>query len=469
MDTPHFVDVTERPQLEFRRHPHKSIETDPAGALSSVPYGVLHVEDIRSYIHCKLEDLGTFAIFDQYRTLCDKQGVIKDQFRRVTNKGFHHAMNFLDEFEGDHIRYVLSKIHNQFMWLDRAHKITKEDTHAVTGLWATGEVPVLRTIPKNEVARLTKSKWDGRAMTINEIEDPGVKYSSMVIGYRVYHSSRTNGILGAAIHTAYQMVKENADYDLAEALITHLILNLESIKKDKRQKFKFGQLIIGLFFYFQNSFPSIGDIQWSMDTPAMLQIKNSIKLIGNEFTKVIWRYFKDFQKRMHERERIPEQVVKRYEDTICFMVDTDTCQMEAADPRTSWVMPMGYEVEADLLIAYADHLLEQPVDSNATRFGTFKEKSIEVHSELAKLVIAKKVRKEVEQFVVEQGYTKEEIVEAKAKFEAKKAAESSSAPTGTSTGRQTRSTAAKEKPSKIQFKRKGKEIKPPAPKALVNQ
>lgn len=52
-------------------------------------------------------------------------------------------------------------------------------------------------------------------------------------------------------------------------------------------------------------------------------------------------------------------------------------------------------------------------------------------------------------------------------FEVKNANESSSAPTSTITDRQTRSTVAKEKPSKIQFKRKGKEVKPPTPKAPV--
>lgn len=92
----------------------------------------------------------------------------------------------------------------------------------------------------------------------------------MVISYRVYHSSRTNSIPEAVIHTAYQMIKENANYGLTEALRTQLILNQESIKKDKRRKFKFSQLIIGLFFYFQNSFLGISDIQWSNDTPTML-------------------------------------------------------------------------------------------------------------------------------------------------------------------------------------------------------
>lgn len=118
MDTPYLVDVTVRPHPEFKRHPFKSIETDPVRAPSGVPYGVLHVEDVRSYIHYKLEDLGIFAIFDQYRLLCDKNGVLKEQYRRVTDKGFHHALNSIDDFEDDHVRYVLSHVHDQIIWLD---------------------------------------------------------------------------------------------------------------------------------------------------------------------------------------------------------------------------------------------------------------------------------------------------------------------------------------------------------------
>lgn len=208
-------------------------------------------------------------------------------------------------------------------------------------------------------------------MMVNDIKDLEVKFASMVIGYRVYHLSQINNILGGTIHIAYWMLKENVDYDLAEALREQLILNLELIKKDKRQKFKFGQLIIGLFFYFQNFFLIIGDIQWSVDTSAMLLIKNNIKMLGNDFTKTIWGYFKDFQKKMHVRERIPEHVVKRYEDSIYFMIDTDTCQMEVVDPRNSWVMSMGYEVGEDMLTVYVDHFLSKPVDPNVLRFGTF--------------------------------------------------------------------------------------------------
>ena len=51
---------------------------------------------------------------------------------------------------------------------------------------------------------------------------------------------------------------------------------------------------------------------------------------------------------MHQRERLPSPIVEKYKDTICFMVDSNTCQMEIVELRTSWVMPMGYDVECDV-------------------------------------------------------------------------------------------------------------------------
>lgn len=89
-------------------------------------------------------------------------------------------------------------------------------------------------------------------------------------------------------------MKENANYDLCEAIQSQLMLSLESIKKDNSQKFKYGQLLIGLFFYFQNFIPRIGDIELSKDTPVLAQIKNSIKVVKNTFPMAMNRYFNEF-------------------------------------------------------------------------------------------------------------------------------------------------------------------------------
>lgn len=51
------------------------------------------------------------------------------------------------------------------------------------------------------------------------------------------------------------------------------------------------------------------------------------------------------------------------------MVDTNQCLMEVVEPRTSWSMLMGYEVEGHVLDVYAQYLLSKSVDKSEERFG----------------------------------------------------------------------------------------------------
>lgn len=136
------------------------------------------------------------------------------------------------------------------MYLNRSHTITKEVIHVITSFCQIGEVPKMRTISKEIVIALTRSTVDDRAISVNKIADPGVIFATMVIGYQIFHSSKMNNVPSVVVHVAYKMMIENEDYDLCEAMRSQLMLNLESIKKDNRQKFKYGHLLIDLFFYF---------------------------------------------------------------------------------------------------------------------------------------------------------------------------------------------------------------------------
>lgn len=75
---------------------------------------------------------------------------------------------------------------------------------------------------------------------------------------------------------------------------------------------------------------------------------------------------------MKQRVRIPREIVIKYENSICFMVNKDECLMEAIEPWMSLIMLMVYEVDAQNLETYAQHLLNALVDSNDARFGTYK-------------------------------------------------------------------------------------------------
>lgn len=237
------------------------------------------------------------------------------------------------------------------MYLERTHTITKEAIQT--------EVPELRKISKDTVINSTSSTFDKRAFSINNIRD---KLVAMVIGYRVFYSSRLNSVPSVVIHTAHRMIVDNADYDLYEAIRRQLFQNLQSIKKDNNKKFKYGQLLVGLFFYFQNFLPGIGDIEWSKDSPVSAQIKNIIKVVKNIFHAALNRYLNEFQKKMSMRMRLSKYVVKHFDKDTIFTVTTDFCLMKAIEPREEDMEDMSYEVNHDLLVGYANTLLASPID-----------------------------------------------------------------------------------------------------------
>jgi len=133
-------------------------------------------------------------------------------------------------------------------------------------------------------------------MTINEIIDPDVRFASMVNGYKIYHPSRENSVSGMTIYVAYQMLKENVDYDLCELLQNQLIKNLNKLKKDKKNTFKYGTLVVCLFFYFMNEVLGIKGVHWTNDKPVAMHIRNYLHNIGDSkaHRTTIWGYFKNF-------------------------------------------------------------------------------------------------------------------------------------------------------------------------------
>lgn len=118
------------------------------------------------------------------------------------------------------------------------------------------------------------------------------------------------------------MKRENKKYDLCEFLQCELLKNIK-IKENKKQPFKYGSLLLCIFFYFMNEVPRVGKVQWAFDRLVGVQIREY--LYNSSDSKVrnanLWGYFKNFQQEMHERERIPQTIVGKYQDAIFFMVD----------------------------------------------------------------------------------------------------------------------------------------------------
>lgn len=174
------------------------------------------------------------------------------------------------------------------------------------------------------------------------------------------------------------------------------MLNLQSIKKDNNLKFKYGQLLIRLFFYFQNFQPRIEDLEWSKDLPVSSQVKNNIKAMKNTFFAAMNKYFNEFQKKMSMRLRLPEDVVKQFSKDIVFIVITDFCLMEVIEPREEEIEDMSYEVNYDLLIGYANNLLASFVDKNKAKLSSVKEQIAQVETTIVPTTSGKGKKKKVE-------------------------------------------------------------------------
>lgn len=143
-------------------------------------------------------------------------------------------------------------------------------------------------------------------------------------------------------------------------------------------------------------FPDKGNVVWSANKLIIIQIGEMIRDLSDKFGETMWGYFKYFQSRMHQRERIPTGIVQKFKETIYFLVDTNCCIVQAVQPRTFWVPAMGYDIGVDPTKIYVNMLLSKSVDKNAKRFGTFQEASSKIKRELKEPIIQKKVRKMID-------------------------------------------------------------------------
>lgn len=89
--------------------------------------------------------------------------------------------------------------------------------------------------------------------------------------------------------------------------------------------------------------------------------------------------------------------------------------MEEVEPKTVWILLMGYQVDEITLDTYAQYLLSKLVDEKEERFGTFKEKDLILHKYLTEFRRKRKVRKEAEQLAEKMGITREAVQRAREK------------------------------------------------------
>lgn len=92
-----------------------------------VPYNVLYNEDIRTYIHCDIEELGNANMLTLYnKHMADSLGNMKPKYKILHDKGITQFIHFLVFDEVEWVWYTLRRVNDEFIWFDRPYKITKK-------------------------------------------------------------------------------------------------------------------------------------------------------------------------------------------------------------------------------------------------------------------------------------------------------------------------------------------------------
>lgn len=119
------------------------------------------------------------------------------------------------------------------------------------------------------VEHACKLRSDRCRMTIEPIEEKDIKLMSMILDYRFQHTNRVNSVSAATILVAIRLFRENGEFNLCEILCTQLIDNIRAIKHDKTKIFKFGSLIIYMYFHIVGK---VSDLYLDKSMPKMPQI-----------------------------------------------------------------------------------------------------------------------------------------------------------------------------------------------------
>ena len=132
-----------------------------------------------------------------------------------------------------------------------------------------------------------------------------------------------NSGLCTIVDIGYKIFKKDHTYDLAELQLQQITEKLGAISKSKSAQCKFGSILICIFFYVQNEFPSFGRVGWKTNRPMAVQINEYIEQMGDNFESVMTSYFEGFKQSMKQRLRIHVSLVENYYNEICFLVDID--------------------------------------------------------------------------------------------------------------------------------------------------
>ena len=101
------------------------------------------MEDIRGYIHYKIESIGDFEIQKDLEKMCNNDLSLKSEHRYLECLSLVKHMFYTYFNNNDWTRIILSRVHDDLLWLgDSIISIDNDLIHKVTRLSNQGSNPV---------------------------------------------------------------------------------------------------------------------------------------------------------------------------------------------------------------------------------------------------------------------------------------------------------------------------------------
>ena len=219
MATQEVFDISDRPRYTFKKHPFVSLLDDPIRAFPQVPKNILIFKDIRSYVHYKIESIEDDEIHKELEKMWNDDLSLKLEYANLEPLNLVKYMFYTDFENHKWTRIILSRVHDDLLWLGDSHICIDNDLiHKVTSLSNERCNPmsiknVCRMIEKN-----LNTRFDGRNMKVNTIQDAGVRLLRKILGYKFNHGSRLDLVLEKFLHVAYVMVVKGEKFYLCDII-----------------------------------------------------------------------------------------------------------------------------------------------------------------------------------------------------------------------------------------------------------
>ena len=157
--------VSDVPWYVFTKHLFVSLLDDLLGTFLQLPKNVLHVKDIRSYIHCKIESIDDEEIHKDLGTICNNYLNFKFEYAHLSELNLVKYM-FYTEFDNcNWTQIILSRVHNDMLWLGDTQTIIENDLiHKVIGLSNEGCNPINEKNVRKKLEINLHTRFEGRNM-----------------------------------------------------------------------------------------------------------------------------------------------------------------------------------------------------------------------------------------------------------------------------------------------------------------